>query len=220
MKKNRKKKILIAAVALGFVAIMALGSMAYFTSRDEVTNTFMVASFDPDNPDEPDDLFSIEVFETDPDTGEEIDEYTYKNIAPADVLHKDPTVRNTGAYSQYVRVQVTLSNASAWLAADEKYGIDLPLWTVLDVWESAGDYVYDEEADTLVWTYYLSYALDPGETQVLFTTVTIPSQLRTEDMEEALANFQITVTADAIQSANTGVSAQEAFQLFDEQEND
>lgn len=218
--KNRKKKILIAAVALGLVAIMALGSMAYFTSRDEVTNTFMVASFDPDNPEEPDDLFSIDVYETDPDSGEKIDEYTYEDIAPADVLHKDPTVENTGAYSQYVRVQVTLSNASAWLDAVEKYGIDLPLWTVLDAWESAGDYVYDEEADTLVWTYYLSYALEPGESQVIFETVTIPAELRTEDMEAALSNFQIIVTADAIQSANTGDSAQEAFQLFDEQENE
>lgn len=212
-----KRKTLIVALAVCLVAIMAFGTLAFFSAQDSVTNNFKIAS----SPDPDQDPFSVKVEETDPETGEPTtDGVTYDNIKPGDELQKDPTVINDGLYSEYVRVNVTVTNATAWKAACEKHSIT-DLTTIFGgfdgtKWTRVGDPVFDEVADTLTYSYYYNGVLAPSESAVLFTSVTIPAAFDTADMV-SLANFQLIVTADAIQSEHTGDSAADAFVLYDEQ---
>lgn len=211
--KISKKNILIGAVCASLLAVTAFGTLAYFTAKGEAENKFMVAGYDPDNPDkeiDPDKLFSVTVKETDPESGEKTTSgITYKNIMPGETREKDPTVVNTGKYSQWVRVKVTLTKADVW----EKAGItDLnSLANGIDTtkWEPDKKGLV-KDGDTLVWTYYLKSELAPEDDEQLFESVTIPATLTKEDMA-ALNGFELTVAAEAIQSKNTGGSAEEAF---------
>ena len=83
-------------------AVLTIGSLAYFTATDSVSNRFLVATTDPGQPADPDALFSIRLYETDgagqTETGKE-----YTNVQPGSVLDKDPTVENTGPKMVRVR---------------------------------------------------------------------------------------------------------------------
>lgn len=209
-----KRKTLIVAVAVCLAAILALGSLAVFSNSDDITNKFMVAGYDPENPITPDELFSVTVYETDKDGNQTEQGLTYDGIQPGDKLDKDPTVKNTGKYDQYVRVMVTVTNAKNWMNACEKHNIT-DLTTIfggfVDAdWTRVDAPVYNETADTLTYTYYYNSVLKPGETATLFETVTIPLSFTVEDMV-ALQQFELKVAADAIQSAHTGDNAVDAF---------
>ena len=209
-----KRKTLIVAVAVCLAAILALGSLAVFSNSDDITNKFMVAGYDPENPITPDELFSVTVYETDKDDNPTEQGLTYEGIQPGDKLDKDPTVKNTGKYDQYVRVMVTVTNAKNWMDACKAHGIS-DLTTIfggfVDAdWTRVDAPVYDIEKDTLTYTYYYNSVLTPGETATLFETVTIPLSFTVEDMV-ALQQFELKVAADAIQSAHTGDNAVDAF---------
>lgn len=209
-----KRKTLIVAVAVCLAAILALGSLAVFSNSDDITNKFMVAGYDPEDPITPDELFSVTVYETDKDGNQTEQGLTYDGIQPGDKLDKDPTVKNTGKYDQYVRVMVTVTNAKNWMDACKAHGIsdlttifggfDGTKWTRIDA------PVYDEANDTLTYTYYYNGVLAPEETATLFTTVTIPQAFDIADMV-SLKSFELSVSAQAIQSAHTGDNAVEAF---------
>lgn len=205
-----KRKTLIVAVVVCLAAILALGSLAVFSTSDDITNKFMVAT--SDDPDQ--EIFDIDVWETGKDGNKTDDGIVYDGIQPGDVLAKDPTVKNTGLYDQYVRVMVTVTNAKNWMAACEKHSIT-DLTTIfggfVDAdWTRVDAPVYNEAADTLTYTYYYNSVLKPGETATLFETVTIPLSFTVEDMV-ALQQFELKVAADAIQSAHTGDNAVYAF---------
>lgn len=207
-----KRKTLIVALAVCLVAIMAFGTLAYFSANDDITNKFMVANSD-DIEDE-DDLFSVKVEETLPDGTKTTEGITYDKIQPKDTLQKDPTVVNTGMYDQYVRVNVTVTNAKNWLAACEKHSIS-DLTTIFGGfvaadWTRVDDPVFDADKDTLTYTFYYNKVLAPEASATLFTTVTIPECFDVSDMV-ALKSFELKVSADAIQAANTGDNAVDAF---------
>lgn len=223
-----KRKLLVAAIALCMVAVLGGGTLAYFTGRDEVSNTFMTATSD-----DPDDTFSITVTETaaEGETSYEMAEdgnggYAYSKLLPGDILHKDPTVTNTGAYDAYVRLTVTISKADAWKTACEKFGIT-DLETIFGGYEDA-DWtrkdapLANETDDTLTYVYYLNAPLAPDGEKTLFETFTVPSQFDTTEMQ-AIDDFTINVKGEAIQAANTVENptntvedAYEAFTLFDD----
>ena len=206
-----KRKTLIVAVAVCLAAILAFGTLAYYSSSDSVTNIFMVKDG------EGDEIFQVDVYETDED-GEKTDTgRTYEKIKPGDKLSKDPTVENTGRYDQYVRVNVTVTNAKAWQAACAKHNIN-DLATIFpdfddDLWTRYDDPVYNEEADTLTYTYYYNDVLAPEESVTLFKQVVIPTAFDQDDMK-TLMRFELNVSADAIQSDNTGDNAHDAFVTY------
>ena len=103
-----KKKLFVAALAICLVAILSMGTLAWFTAQDDVTNKFYIASSDDTDPD---DIFSIDVKENTPAGDDDQDGYEYKDVLPNDVLKKEVIVENTGYYDQYVRVTVTVSVA-------------------------------------------------------------------------------------------------------------
>lgn len=206
-----KRKLLTAAVAVCLIAILSCGTLAYFTSTKSITNKFYTASYDPENPPTADELFSIKVYETAADGSEDTDGLEYQDILPGAELKKDPTIVNTGKYSAYVRLSVTVTEAAAWKNVWQKYDLEFEdlFGSINTDWECK-ETSEDTAADTLTYVYYLNDELASGSESTLFETVKIPSDLTVEEMTE-LAYFEVQITGDAIQSANTGDNAFDAF---------
>lgn len=217
-----KKKLVSLSLVVIMIAILSFSSLAWFNATDSVENKFMIA--DSDNDGLPD--FSVEVFEHDKDN-QEVDNLTFENIAPNAQLAKDPTVRNTGDYSMYTRLVVTLSDATTWLNASQKYdltgteddkiifeklvNIDTAHWIRYD------DPTIDTATDTITYVYYYNGVVAAGaETEALFTKVTIPHQLQQDDMNFGTdKTFTMTIRADAIQSENI-VNANSSLTQFND----
>lgn len=210
--KMNKKKVLVTALAVSLIAILSLGTLAWFNAKDEITNTFKVA--DSDGEGTPD--FSVDVWENDPanPTVKDQDGVTYEEIAPGDVLAKNPKVENTGDYDQWVRVYVTFDEWSTIKAACDRLNLTDDLRTWLDV--DATAWTKGTEApivadNAITYVYYYNYKLVEDGTAVLFNHVSIPEEFEQEDMGYVSGNFTIKVKAEAIQADNNGTTAQEGF---------
>ena len=211
--KLNKKKVVVVSLAISLIAILSLGSLAWFNAKDEVTNKFMVTNSE----DDAEKIFSVDVWEyVDGDTeNKDQDGNEYNDIVPGGRYHKEPYVENTGLYDQWIRVKVTVSDADEWLAI---LGTDYDLTTIFEGFDASAWTRYDEpmlveEAgeSTLTYVYYLNYKLAPTETAALFNTVVIPSQLTQQDMATLGGTFELDIVAEALQADNTGNSAYEAF---------
>ena len=219
--KMTKKKVFVVALAVSLIAIISMGTLAWFNATADVTNKFMVTDSEQD----PDKIFSVELYETKVDeAGKPVTPYektydgnTYKNIAPNAMLTKDPTVDNTGKYDQWIRVKVTLTNATNWINALQANRItqleDIFIGYEGDLWQSEGNENPVPNAnDEVTFTYYLKDKLTPGEDPVsLFTAVHIPDAFDQEDMAK-LHEFELKIVAEALQYDNTGDNC---FQAFD-----
>lgn len=218
--KLTNKKVFVTALAVCLIAILSMGTLAWFNAADEVTNRFMISDSDQDGT--PD--FGVDVWENDPEntdpTAKDQDGVTYEDIAPGDVLAKNPTVENTGDYDQWIRVYVTFDEWSKINAACTIQGVTNDLRTWLNVnyglqdpaWTAVGDGVVD--GDTVTYVYYYNYKLTPDQTAVLFTNVTIPGEFEQNDMKFASGDFSIKVKAEALQADNTGTNAYDAFAAY------
>ena len=210
--KMTKKKVFVTALAICLVAIISMGTLAWFNASDSITNEFKIADSDGDGT--PD--FSVDVWENDPENPQAKDQdgVTYNDIAPGDVIAKNPTVENTGDYDQWVRVYVTFDEWAKIEAACQNQGISSDVRGWLDVdsaaW-TADNNATVVENNTVTYVYYYNYKLAKDQTAVLFNNVTIPGEFEQTDMAFTSGNFTITVKADALQADNTGDSAQAAF---------
>ena len=72
-----KKKLFVAAVAVSLIAILSLGTLAWFTDSKSVTYNFYVATSDADEADE---VFSVALTETEAGP--------YNDVLPGDTLAK------------------------------------------------------------------------------------------------------------------------------------
>ena len=231
--KMTKKKVFVSALAICLIAIISMGTLAWFSDSDEVTNKFYVASSDDTDPD---DIFSVDVWENTPDGDKDQDGHEYKDILPGDVLKKEVNVENTGYYDQYVRVTVTVSDAEAWMTALNTNGAAPRLDKIVDGYDPNAniwtDYSAEIVDDTLVYTlYYNGILLGDQETiydngthkdvVTVFTAVKIPSTLTVEQAAAFESNFEINVKADAVQTENLGLDrsqgdgAKEAFAVVE-----
>ena len=215
--KMTKKKVFVTALAICLVAILSMGSLAWFNASDTITNKFKIA--DSDGNGTPD--FSVDVWENDPEntdsTEKDQDGVTYDDIAPGDKLAKNPTVENTGDYDQWIRVYVTFDDWAVIEAACENQGISSDVRTWLDVNTTA--WTADSNAtvvknNTVTYVYYYNYKLVKDQTAVLFNNVTIPGEFEQEDMKFTSGDFTITVKAEALQADNTGNNAPSAFATY------
>lgn len=225
--KMSKKKVLVVALVICLIAILSVGTLAWFNYTDDITNKFMVATDEDGEPD-----FSLEIWETENDGDDTVDAdaneenpngdgdptktwegNTYEEILPGSVLDKDPTVENTGVYDQWLRVMVTFDNYDVIKADCEKYNLSTDLRTWLDISDdfTADDAATIETADTVTYVFYYNERLAEGETATLFTEVTIPGEFGIDDMAYDEGTFTVVVKADAVQADNTGDTAQEAF---------
>lgn len=222
-----KKRVFTVALVLCLVAIIGFGSLAYFQTSKNLTNYFAVAGItDPTDPEEtidPNELFSIKLDEININTttgfGARTEEgNTYTDILPGTKLTKDPTVTNTGKYDAWVRVKVEVTDYTAWAAACAKHNItdlssifgghDAKAWS-----RGQADESYNQTTDTYTFVYYYNDKVAPNGKVTLFDSVTIPAEFDIDDMV-SLSTFQLNITGEAIQAANTGDNAKDAFCNF------
>ena len=206
-----KRRVLGISLVVALVAIVAVGAtLAYFTDSTEVVkNTFTMGNVEI----KLDEIDNTKTDGTRTETGN-----AYTGVTPGVALDKDPTVWNTGANDAWVRVNVTVSKASAWKAALTKHGItdlatifgghDATKWTRADI--------VDGSNDTITYSYYYNTVVPAtnGSTGALFTTVTIPAVFDNGDVD-SIKGFEITITADAIQTDASFTTAAQAFTAFD-----
>lgn len=204
--KMTKKKVLVVALAVCLVAILSAGTLAWFNAQDQVVNYFQVSTDDvTQDPDFKLDLFEHEYNGEELDPNVEVEENTYKDVAPGDELPKDPTVRNDGSYDQWVRVTINLNDYAEW-AAVLGDGFEFNEYFV----DFNRDWVLDETTkgtDTLV--FYLNKKLAAGEESNIFKAFAIPGEEFT--VENMPTQFKMKIVAEAIQADNTGDSAEYAF---------
>lgn len=220
--KTKSKALLLTLCAVLLVAASVLGTMAYLTSTDTVTNTFTVGKVE------------IKLDETDVTNpnGPRVKANSYK-LMPGTTYTKDPTVTvKAGSEESYVRMKVTFNNAKEIIAlctdpeyADEVTGVEnaFPLirmvnfvkanaakWdgiipdNMVDTEEMLADkYYFDAANDTLTYYFYYNETVGApnGDVRlpVLFNSITVPEWATGEQLAK-LNNFKITVVAEAIQA--------------------
>lgn len=225
--KTKSKALLLTLCAVLLVAASVLGTMAYLTSTDTVTNTFTVGKVE------------IKLDETDVTnpTGPRVKANSYK-LMPGTTYTKDPTVTVLkGSEDSYVRMKVTFNNAKEIIAlcTDPEFAGDGPTgvenafplirmvkfvetnaakWDGIipdnmvdteDMLADAKYFVYDETADTLTYIFYYRETVTAPTADVglpvLFDTIKVPEWVTGEQLAE-LNNFKITVIAEAIQAGS------------------
>ena len=225
--KTKRKALLLSLCAVLLVVASVMGTMAYLTSTDTVTNTFTVGKVE------------IKLDETDVTNpnGPRVKANSYK-LMPGTTYTKDPTVTvKAGSEESYVRMKVTFNNAAAlmeMLPSAEDFDDDAdalalakklapmlyltnytaldPVW-LPDVTMLYGDAVlanpnyfdYDAANDTVTYIFYYPTTVTATDKDVVlpavFTEISLPEHVTGEQLAE-LNNFQITVIAEAIQAGS------------------
>ena len=237
--KTKSKALLLTLCAVLLIAASVLGTMAYLTSTDTVTNTFTVGKVE------------IKLDETDVTnpTGPRVQANSYK-LMPGTTYTKDPTVTvKAGSEESYVRMKVTFNNAAALMemlpSADnlEDFTPDeialikkiapilfltnytkvdsvwLPEYAMLGIEKTLADpnyFVYDAANDTVTYIFYYPTTVTATTADVtlpaLFDTIKVPEHVTGEQLAK-LNNFKITVIAEAIQ-AGSFTDAADAWSHF------
>lgn len=202
--KLSKKKVFTLALSVCMLAILSLGSLAWFTDQDAVTNDFLIAGSENGDPD---DIFSVDVWEEGDD---EDDGRVYTDILPGDTLDKVVHVENTGSYDQYIRVKIVVSQAAVWQDVYDANMVPVTEFVNVDLDKvyGVGSYL---EGDNFVYYLYYNDILPVEENFVVFTEAYIDGELTIEQAALMKDGFQITVTADAVQTENVGDNVYEAF---------
>lgn len=184
VKSGMKKRMLTAALALCCLAVLATGTLAYFTAEETAQNVITMGSL------------KMELVELD-EKGEPWEDV--ENIVPGMEVTKKAYVENTGTVDFYTRVKITKTFVPA-------QGEELPeLNTELVRLDINEKYWKLDEGD---FYYYYKKPVAPGEkTEPLFTTVTFSTEMGNEYQNVKVI---IDLDAQAVQSRNNGESALEA----------
>ena len=168
-----KKSILVGMLVFSLAALMVVGgTLAWFTSEAEVTNTFTAGTVE------------IEVLEK----GETED---ITNWNPGDTTDYDVSVKSLGSKQTYVRVKLE----PVWYDGDEEAEVDennVEL-TLAEDWED-----YWVLADG--WYYYKNILGEDDETSLLLDEVHLKGE-ETDNKYQGLT-LKIKVEAQAVQASN------------------
>ena len=183
VKSGMKKRMLTAALALCCLAVLATGTLAYFTAEETAQNVITMGSL------------KMELVELD-EKGEPWEDV--ENIVPGMEVTKEAFVKNTGTVDFYTRVKITKTFVPA--QGEEKPELNTKL-VRLDInekyWEPGNDGFY-----------YYKKPVAPGEeTKPLFTTVTFSTEMGNEYQN---VKVKMDLDAQAVQSRNNGDSATKA----------
>ena len=176
-----KRKILILSVLAILIAILAAGSLAYYTADTKAHNVITTGSVD------------IELNEwANEERTEKFENQT--GVMPGKDVTKIVEVKNVGTGSAWVCVQMFVD-----VYAENGEGLP-PEPVKLDINDT--DWTYQDGY------YYYNKPLAPGATtEPLFTTVSFDEQMGNEYQN---AKAMIDITAIAVQSANNGETVLEA----------
>lgn len=176
-----KRKILILSVLAILIAMIAAGSLAYYTADTKAHNVITTGSVD------------IELNEwANEERTEKFEDQT--GVMPGKDVTKIVEVKNVGTGSAWVCVQMFVD-----VYAENGEGLP-PEPVKLDINDT--DWTYQDGY------YYYNKPLAPGATtEPLFTTVSFDEQMGNEYQN---AKAKIDITAIAVQSANNGETVLEA----------
>lgn len=179
VKSGMKKRMLTAALALCCLAVLATGTLAYFTAEETTQNVITMGALKMD---------LVELDEKD-EPWEDVE-----NIVPGMEVTKKAYVENTGTVDFYTRVKITTRYVN-------EQGKKLPeLNTGLVELNLSEDWKPGEGG-----FYYYNKPVAPGEkTEPLFTTVTFSTKMGNEYQNVKVI---IDLDAQAVQSRNNGESA-------------
>lgn len=196
--KTKTKALGLVMAAVLLVTATIFGTMAYLTDTDEVVNTFTVGSV------------AIGLDEAPVGTdgkaiaGDRVKANSYK-LLPGHEYDKDPTVTvMQGSESSYVRMLVTISNASE---LKEVFGANFLPENYVEGWDSAtwiASGITENTTDNTI-TYEFRYketVAAPTADVVLddlFESFTVPGTVDNDQLAK-LSNMTITVVAHAIQA--------------------
>ena len=226
--KIKSKALLLVLCAVLLVTASGLGTMAYLTDDDSVTNTFTVGSVgltldeaDVNEKGQPlkDNAVVDDVADADRWQPTQEDPEQEYHLLPGHTYTKDPTVTvDKNSENAYVRMMATITYKAEAdkVFADHKTGDLFTPWLDIDGtnWKFNGAPVTtkDDSADTISRTYEFRYvgndAENPGvvvksETATvlpaLFTTIRVPDLVTKEEIAY-LDGMKITVVAHAIQA--------------------
>lgn len=204
-----KKKLLSLALVVIMIATLSFSSLAWFTDKDSAENKFNIGGAGTGDSD---DIFDVEVKENVDGEEDPVDSWDYEDILPGDKLKKEAFITNEGAYDQYIRVVMTVTD---WELIKNVVTINMDdafdtYWHIFGGQAGVKDDVLFDYANTelvngnLVVTMYLNKKLEPGETVNIMDYVEISKNATQENFaDEAFEDgFQITFDADAAQTEN------------------
>lgn len=189
----KKRKTLLAAIAVALVAILCIGgTLAYFTDyAGKATNEFSVIT-DPES----DGYFDAVLDEPNWNSNDAV-------IVPGKTYAKDPTITlkdDDYKYGAYVAFTVEVSGTGS-----------LDATAVNDLFDKELGLTVNEDGN-YVATVYVAEPLQEGDKAVLFNSVTFP-EMSDADLA-TLANFKIVVKGYAVDAteydADTAPAALEA----------
>lgn len=213
MRNNPKlrKALTLILCAVALVAISVGATLAYLTDNDSVKNTFTVGHVD------------IDLYETDPVTGEKVTENEY-HLLPGQTYKKDPTITiKKGSEDCYIAAKIVVSGVAEGcplIMPNDFLGIEGVVtggvfegqnYTFIApcTWESdAIKLTQDKDDDNYVFMVYYKTVQEKIEADsdedaielTIFDKITIPSTWDNDDIQ-TLKDLKIEVTAYAMQAA-------------------
>ena len=225
--KTGKKALLMTLCAVLLIVASVMGTVAYLTSSDTVTNTFTVGNVKITL-----DEAQVDEYGVAASPAVRVDANTYK-LLPGHEYTKDPTVTVVkGSEKSYIRMLVTVSNIDALKAAfpEEKYadfynGNIFLLQKLVTGWDSAV-WVSTNEVKvgtdkSCVYEFRYKTTVDASKAtadkvlEPLFKTIVIPDSVDGTALAK-LDQVKITVTAEAIQ-ADGFATAADAYAALDKE---
>lgn len=211
--KTRSKALLLTLCAVLLVAASVLGTMAYLTSTDEVTNTFTVGQV----------KIKLDEAKANPDgslvaNADRVKANEYK-LLPGHTYNKDPMVTVlSGSESSYVKMTVTFGKANELDAIFAPGGADLTsIFNGYDAakWIAKGN-TKDATANTRTYEFWYKETVGAPTADValdaLFDSITVPGTITNEQLA-TIEGMTITVNAYAIQ-ADGFANAEAAWAAF------
>ena len=199
--KTKRKALLLSLCAVLLVVASVMGTMAYLTSRDTVTNTFTVGSVN----------IKLDEAKANPDGtlvegADRVKANSYK-LLPGHTYNKDPMVTVLkGSESSYVKMTVTFTKAAELDAIFAPTG-GANLTSIFNGYDSTNWIDKGNTEDTVKNTrtyefWYKDTVAAPTADVVLdalFDSITVPGTI-TKDQLATIEGMTITVNAYAIQA--------------------
>ena len=206
MKKQTKViGLLLCAVLL--VAGSVIGTLAYLTSDDTVTNTFSVGSvgisMDEADVDEAGQL----IYTSDDKLADRVQKNDY-HLLPGHYYVKDPTIHiDDKSEEAYLYVKLVIEDNANLVAALEKYGLSTVLKDLLDDlnaddWSCMECDQTDDGTKTYLLLFHQTIYGGTGDIK-LFTGFTVPEEFTNDDLA-SIADLEMTITAYAVQADGFG----------------
>lgn len=179
-KANRKKKLAVVALLVLCLAVLATGTLAYYTAQETAYNVITTGTLSMKLHDET-------------TGGEDFPDEGINGVAPGMVVDKVVYVENNGGVDFWTRIRLEEIIVAAEGVDAELSFEHITLNINTDDWTEQDGY------------YYYNKPLKSGkQTEKLFTTVTFEPAMGNEYMD---AHVEIIVHAQAVQSRNNGDSA-------------